>query len=837
MDSNHSCRDDCHAADSADAIRTQLDRVLSDPLFVDAPRLSQLLRHLVANSLAGHERELLEYSVAMAVFGSGASFDPRIDTIVRVQARRLRGRLGDYYRGPGAHDPIVFEIPKGHYRVTFRSHHRPADSNAPADGADASAGRVQRRWRYAIWGAAAVLVAATAWSGRMLWVQSPITGDPPVAVAVLPFTNMSADPTNAHLSDGLSEEILNELARYPGLQVTARTTSFAFKESNYESSRISKLLGVRYLLLGSLRREGPRLRVTAQLVDDRGVQIWSQAYDRELGDAFEIQRGIAYAVVNSIVPQVAPATAAVRPPNPEAYPHYLLGREILTKRLPGFAPRSALHFARAIEIDPNYAEAHAEQANSLISGARWTDNEAGQFDEAQRSIDTALSLNPNLPQAHAAQGKLYLLRRPPAPARSERAFRKALDLDSNHTDARIGLANALAGQGRYVERFEEMQHVARLDPFSPGNLNLARGLAEKGELQQAERLIARQLDLPFPQHLPHLMLTHLYTEYGRLADANTSAKQSIIAYVASHGRVGVLDFLADNYARLGMWAQADQWHDQLEAMRPESVQVVMLRAASMQRQGRHQEALHLIDAELQARSLAPSQLAVQSRVEYALLLIWTGHYGRAIDLLQPTVNGGPLLTGDNAPHALAWAYLQTGSARNAIAILDAIERDMEQRDSLGMLALSGDRFLYAQNALLVGDEALAIDRLRQAAAAGWRDCYGLRHSPMWAPLLNQPHLVRLLQEVESDVREQRRKVEARESTDGFTSQLDALLTTRLPSHEPAPRRAAADAQPSLTRAEFSMFSSTRRTDEVKAASASTTSTKSTPATSSATATL
>jgi TolB-like protein/Tfp pilus assembly protein PilF len=779
MDCNHASRDDYDSADSADAIRTQLDRVLSDPLFVNAPRLSQLLRYLVANSLAGHERELQEYSVAMAVFGRGASFDPRIDTIVRVQARRLRSRLDDYYHGPGARDPIVFEIPKGHYRVTFRSHHLPADSGAPGNDAGAAAGRVQRRWRYAIWGAAAVVVAATVWPGRMLWVQSPITGDLPVAVAVLPFTNMNADPTNAHLSDGLSEEILNELARYPGLQVTARTASFAFQESNYESSRISELLGVRYLLLGSLRREGQRLRVTAQLVDDRGVQIWSQAYDRELGDAFEIQRGIATAVVNSIVPQVAPATAVVRPPNPEAYPHYLLGREILTKRLPGFAPRSALHFARAIEIDPDYAEAHAEQAHSLILGARWTDNEAAQFDAAQHSIDTALSLNPNLPQAHAAQGKLHFLRRPPDLARSERAFRKALDLDPDHADSRVGLANVLARQGRYVERLEEMQHAARLDPFAPGNLNLARGLAEKGDLQQAERLIVRQLDLPFPQHYPHLMLTHLYTEYGRLADANTSAKQSIIAYVASHGRVGRLDFLADSYARLGMWPQADEWHERLESAWRDSVQVVLLRAATMQRQGRHHEALQLIGSKLQVRGLDPSELAVQSRVEYALLLIWTGHYGRAIELLQPMVNGGPLLTGDNAPHALAWAYLQTGSAEKAAAILDSIERDMGQRDSLGMLALGGDRFLYAQNALLAGDEALAIERLRQAAAAGWRDVYGLRHSPMWAPLLNQSRLIRMLEEVESQVREQRREVEARDSRDGFTSHLDAMLAARL----------------------------------------------------------
>ena len=154
----------------------------------------------------------------------------------------------------------------------------------------------------------------------------------PNSIAVLPFANISDDPANEYFCDGVAEEILNKLGGIRELNVIGRTSSFAFKGSDYGIERISALLGVRYVLQGSVRKAGDQLRISAQLLDAGGRQVWNESFDRQLENIFEIQSEIAGAVATTVASQVTPQPDTGHQPDLEAYEHYLTGRTLLHLR-------------------------------------------------------------------------------------------------------------------------------------------------------------------------------------------------------------------------------------------------------------------------------------------------------------------------------------------------------------------------------------------------------------------------------------------------------------------------------------------------------------------------
>ena len=158
-------------------------------------------------------------------------------------------------------------------------------------------------------------------------------------IAVLPFANISEDAANEYFCDGIAEEILTQLGAIRGLNVIGRTSSFAFKGSDYGIGRISALLGVRYVLQGSVRKAGDQLRVSAQLLDAEGVQVWGESFDRQLKNIFEIQSEIAAAVASTVASHVVPEADTAHQPDLAAYDHYLRGRD-LAARPPRGSPRS-----------------------------------------------------------------------------------------------------------------------------------------------------------------------------------------------------------------------------------------------------------------------------------------------------------------------------------------------------------------------------------------------------------------------------------------------------------------------------------------------------------------
>ena len=290
------------------------------------------------------------------------------------------------------------------------------------------------------------------------------------SVAVLAFANLSRDPENEFFSDGISEELLNVLAKIPGLRVAARTSAFFFKGRNVPIPEIARTLGVAHVVEGSVRKSGNRVRITAQLIDaQNGFHLWSDTFDRELQDIFAVQDEIAGLIAGNLQLKLRAASRATATVNPEAHRLVLEGRHFWTLRTEAGFARAEKSFARALEIDPQFAQAHAGLADVLTVRV-WYAELGGSFihkDElktASSEVRLALELDPSLAEAHATMGVIaYLDYRW---ADSEQQFQQAFRLNPNYAVAYHWHAHLLAGQGRLDAALAALERSIALDPLS-----------------------------------------------------------------------------------------------------------------------------------------------------------------------------------------------------------------------------------------------------------------------------------------------------------------------------------------------------------------------------------
>lgn len=299
------------------------------------------------------------------------------------------------------------------------------------------------------------------------------------SIAVLPFVNMSADPEQEYFSDGISEELLNLLAKIPNLRVPARTSSFQFKGQNLDIGAVAEQLNVKHVLEGSVRKADVRVRVTAQLIEaETGYHLWSETYDRELDDIFAIQDEISAAIVTALsdtlglkvdaAPHVSAAT------NPEAYNLFLLAQHQVKNRTKTDLESAIPNYERALELDPNYAPAHAGiglawyllTASSTTFGALPLEESLGR---AMPHIEKALQLDGELPEALGVMGLTL-----DAMQRYEEAvpyYEKALVLNPSLTDVRNWYSQALGSLGRADESLAQLEKAYEMDPLSVLTLN------------------------------------------------------------------------------------------------------------------------------------------------------------------------------------------------------------------------------------------------------------------------------------------------------------------------------------------------------------------------------
>jgi serine/threonine-protein kinase len=361
----------------------------------------------------------------------------------------------------------------------------PAAPAAPA-AARTAPRRTQRR--LLPWAAGAVvLLAAVGTSAYWRWGRGergraetarPVTGAPSAvqSVAVLPLVNVGNDTATEYFTDGMTEELIGALAKVPGLQVAARTSSFAFKGKRLSVRTIGDSLKVGAVVEGSVRRSGQRLRVSAELVSvTTGYQLWAESYDRELTEVFQLQDELARAIVSALqVKLIGPGEAplvrqATR--SPAAHDLYLQGRSFWNQRTAGALRTAVRYFERAIALDSSYAEAYAGLAQAYVLFPNY---DVSNYDvslpreaypKAEAAALRALALDSTLAEAHAALAvgkRNYEWDWPGA----EREFRRALALDPSDATAHSWYAGYLSATGRHAEALAEIDRALALDPLS-----------------------------------------------------------------------------------------------------------------------------------------------------------------------------------------------------------------------------------------------------------------------------------------------------------------------------------------------------------------------------------
>ncbi len=384
--------------------------------------------------------------------------------------------------------------------------------------------------RLGIWiavGAVALLalLAGALWLSRVRVKSAPaVAPASPPSIAVLPFVNMSADKNQEYFSDGLAEELLNHLAKIPGLKVAARTSSFQFKGKNEDLRSVGEKLNVGSILEGSVRKEGNKVRITAQLIKaSDGFHLWSETYDRELNDIFTVQEDIARSVASSLQVTLlgaTPAASSNQNKNGDAYNAYLQGRYFYERNDKENLDRAVVAYQRAIGLDPGYAAAWAglADARSAQAGGGYIPLEEG-YGKAREAADRALALDPNLAEAQTALGwiKTYY---DWDWAGADAAFQRALASGPANTRVLIGAAALARTLGRMQEAVALDRRAVELDPLSPfAYRELGVHLYYSGHLDEA--LVAFRKVVELSPELPqgHLVIGRVLLAQGRSPEA------------------------------------------------------------------------------------------------------------------------------------------------------------------------------------------------------------------------------------------------------------------------------------------------------------------------------
>lgn len=365
---------------------------------------------------------------------------------------------------------------------------------------------------------------ATASAARPERTPTPRHGGREPSIVVLPFTNTSGDTSEDPFSDGLTDELIGALGKVRGLRVTARTTAFALKRRGLDARAIANVLGVSHVLEGTVRRSGNRIKVTVQLVlATEGTIAWTETYDRMLEDIFDLQERLAAAIVAELALTLAPPDPhAVAPTQLDiaAYDLYLKGRFFAEKRTARGLERAVEYYGRAVERDPEYAEAHAGLADTYVMLAAVCNRRPDQcLPLARAAIAEALRLGDGLADVHATHGNLLSAFEWEWEA-AERELRKAMDLAPAHIPARLYLAIQLQHLGRCDEAIQLASQALTQDPLSPA-LNLALGRAHLHAKRPAEALKPLRTTIEIAPGLGfgHRELGHALLALGRNADA------------------------------------------------------------------------------------------------------------------------------------------------------------------------------------------------------------------------------------------------------------------------------------------------------------------------------
>src|SRR5579862_6502392 len=313
------------------------------------------------------------------------------------------------------------------------------------------------------------------------------------SVVVLPFTNMSGDPEQEYFSDGITEDIITDLSKVSGLFVVARNTAFTYKGRAVKVPDVSAALGVRFVLEGSVRKAGSRVRVTAQLISGKhGGHVWADRFDRELTDIFEIQDEITHAIVEQLkvklLPQEKKSIAQAPTDNIEAYTYYLRGRQFLHRHSKSYYQLARRMFSKAVELDPAFARAYAGIAD-CDSFLFLHYHEGAAIDSILATSAQALALDAGLAEAHASRGLALSLAQRHEEAVAE--FEQAIRLDPNSFEAHYFYGRACFAQNKLNQAAALLERASELKPDDYQSVAfltmIYRSIGREGEIEAAAR--------------------------------------------------------------------------------------------------------------------------------------------------------------------------------------------------------------------------------------------------------------------------------------------------------------------------------------------------------------
>lgn len=458
-------------------VRAELERVLASAGFRGAGRLGPFLRFLVESTLGGESGSLKESVLGVEVFGRPADYDPRTDPIVRVEARRLRGRLEEYYGGEGKGNTVRIHLPKGGYVPEWET-------------AALGAGAPERKLWAGRWAAILALGLVAAVGLGSFWLArrpAEWTAGETVSVAVLPFRELGSGPGNGYFAEGLTEELIGRLARLPELRVLPRASAGKGAAAVF--------------IEGSVRRAGDRLRITARLVNAvESVTLWSETYDRPASDIFAIQDEIASSVASALRVRVRTPPAPVPSrytTNLEAYQSYLRARQQANRYSAEGLEQAAFHYREALRHQPDYAPALAGLSQTYALALYYGGLPPGISEqEPRRLAERAIALDPALAEAHAVMG-MVLGMGEQRWKEAEASARRAIELDPGSPLAHgLFAAAVLMPQGRFPEALAAFRRSLDIDPqISFVNFTYAFCLLASGDTTAAIEQYRRTLSL------------------------------------------------------------------------------------------------------------------------------------------------------------------------------------------------------------------------------------------------------------------------------------------------------------------------------------------------------
>jgi TolB-like protein/Flp pilus assembly protein TadD len=328
-------------------------------------------------------------------------------------------------------------------------------------------------------------------------VATDVPAEPDNSIAVLPFVNMSSDEEQEYFSDGLSEELLNLLAKIPELHVAARTSSFSFKGKDLEVTEIASRLKVAHVLEGSVRKHGKQLRITAQLIQaDNGYQLWSETYDRQLDNIFEIQEDIAVAVVDALKITLLGEAPKTRKTDTAAYQLFLEGQYLKRQISRDSLFKAIEAFKQAVEIDPTYAPAWAEMADTYMwvgSSEKISPGEIRAL--ADQAIEKAISIDPDYAFAYYVRGISWIFTKREF-NRGVEDFEHALALEPDNAFLIAAMGKGAFVTGQFDLAIAQYQKALALEPIVPEFYwFIGKAYLSSGRLDEAEASFRKLLDL------------------------------------------------------------------------------------------------------------------------------------------------------------------------------------------------------------------------------------------------------------------------------------------------------------------------------------------------------